>query len=180
MLRRALALGADRAIHIETNKDLEPLAVAKLLQKIVERENPEMLILGKQAIDGDNCQTSQLVAGLLKWPQGMFASVIEIKLEEKKIHVTREIDGGLEVLALDLPAVVSADLRLNTPRFAKLQNIMKARKMPIETLTPESLGVNVDPRIEVVSVTDPPIRAGGIKVKSVQELVDKLRSDGVL
>jgi len=179
-LRTAMALGADRSIHIETSKELQPLAVAKLLRKIVDKEFPQLVITGKQAIDDDSNQTGQLLAGMLGWSQGMFASKVEVKSEEKKLHVTREVDSGLETLSLSLPSVISADLRLNQPRFAKLQNIMKARKMTIEKFTPEELGVDITPRLKVLSVTDPPTRKAGIKVGSVKELVEKLKKEGVL
>jgi len=179
-LRTAMALGADRSIHVETTKELQPLAVAKLLGKVVEREKVQLVFTGKQAIDDDSNQTGQLLAGLLGWAQGTFASKVEFKQDENKVTVTREVDGGLETLSLPLPAVISADLRLNQPRFAKLQNIMKARKMNIEKLTPEELGVDITPRLKVLSVTEPPTRKSGIKVASVQELVEKLKKEGVL
>jgi electron transfer flavoprotein beta subunit len=178
-LRTALALGADKAIHVETDKELQPLAVAKLLQQLVLKEKPELIITGKQAIDDDSNQTAQLLAGLLGWPQATFASKVEIAAKDKA-NVTREVDGGLETISVTLPAVISADLRLNQPRFAKLQNIMKARKMTITKFTPEDLGVNIEPRLKVLSVDDPPARQGGKKVKDVQELVEKLKADGVI
>eukprot|EP01125_Pyxidicula_operculata_P001618 TRINITY_DN11462_c0_g1_i1.p1 TRINITY_DN11462_c0_g1~~TRINITY_DN11462_c0_g1_i1.p1 ORF type:complete len:266 (-),score=81.89 TRINITY_DN11462_c0_g1_i1:57-833(-) len=184
-LRTALALGADRAIHVDVPNgkdneptDVQPLAVAKLLSKVVQKETPELVFLGKQAIDDDSNQTGQLLAGLLGWNQAMFASKVEV--DGNNVLVTREIDGGLETVKSPLPAVVSADLRLNTPRFAKLQNIMKARKMPIEVITPETLGVDITGRLKVVSVEEPPGRKAGVKVASVQELVEKLKSAGVL
>jgi len=178
-LRTALALGADKAIHVQTDKELEPLAVAKLLQEIVKRETPDLVITGKQAIDDDSNQTAQLLAGLLGWPQATFAAKVEIAAKDN-VSVTREIDGGVETLKVALPAVISADLRLNQPRFAKLQNIMKARKMPITTFTPQELGVDVEPRLKLLSVEEPPARKGGAKVKDVKDLVAKLRADGVL
>jgi len=178
-LRTALALGADRAIHVETEKELEPLAVAKLLQEIVKKESPELVITGKQAIDDDSNQTAQLLAGLLNWSQGTFAAKVEIAAKDKAL-VSREIDGGVETLSVPLPAVISADLRLNQPRFAKLQNIMKARKMPIQKFTPQELGVDVEPRLKILSVEEPPARKGGVKVMDAKELVAKLKADGVL
>eukprot|EP01124_Arcella_intermedia_P018937 TRINITY_DN26061_c0_g1_i1.p1 TRINITY_DN26061_c0_g1~~TRINITY_DN26061_c0_g1_i1.p1 ORF type:complete len:259 (-),score=74.45 TRINITY_DN26061_c0_g1_i1:47-802(-) len=177
-LRTAMALGADRSIHVETNQELQPLAVAKILMKIVQKESPQLVFTGKQAIDDDSNQTAQLLAGLLGWPQGTFLSKVEVG--DNSLLVTREVDGGLETLSLPVPAVLSSDLRLNQPRFAKLQSIMKARKMPIEKLTPEEMGVDVTPRLKVVSVTEPPTRKAGIKVASVEELVAKLKKDGVL
>jgi electron transfer flavoprotein beta subunit len=179
-LRTAMAMGADRSIHIETDKELQPLAVAKLLKKLVDNEKPELVILGKQAIDDDSNQTGQLLAGLLDWPQGTFASKIELDSGAKKVVVTREVDGGLETLNLSLPSVLTCDLRLNQPRFAKLQDIMKARKKPIEKKTPEELGVDVAPRLETVQVDEPPVRQAGIKVTTVQDLVDKLKKQGML
>eukprot|EP01123_Difflugia_compressa_P015351 TRINITY_DN855_c0_g3_i1.p1 TRINITY_DN855_c0_g3~~TRINITY_DN855_c0_g3_i1.p1 ORF type:complete len:253 (-),score=60.76 TRINITY_DN855_c0_g3_i1:84-842(-) len=179
-LRTAMALGADRSIHVETNQDIQPLGVAKVLQKIVLKENPQLVFTGKQAIDDDSNQTAQLLAGLLGWNQATFTSKVELKPEEEKAVVTREVDGGLETLSVNLPSVLSADLRLNQPRFAKLQNIMKARKMPIERLTPEQVGVDITPRTKIISVTEPPSRKSGVKVDSVTELVDKLKKEGIL
>eukprot|EP01123_Difflugia_compressa_P015352 TRINITY_DN855_c0_g3_i3.p1 TRINITY_DN855_c0_g3~~TRINITY_DN855_c0_g3_i3.p1 ORF type:complete len:253 (-),score=62.75 TRINITY_DN855_c0_g3_i3:84-842(-) len=179
-LRTAMALGADRSIHVETNQDIQPLGVAKVLQKIVLKENPQLVFTGKQAIDDDSNQTAQLLAGLLGWNQATFASKVELKPDEEKVIVTREVDGGLETLSVNLPSVLSADLRLNQPRFAKLQNIMKARKMPIERLTPEQVGVDVTPRTKILSITEPPTRKSGVKVNSVEELVDKLKKEGIL
>ena len=174
-LRTALAMGADRGILVETDKDLQPLAVAKLLQALVVREEPGLVILGKQAIDDDNNQTGQMLAALLGWPLGTFAS--KVVLKDNQVEVTREIDGGLETVSLDLPAVVTTDLRLNEPRYATLPNIMKAKKKPIDTHTPEALGIDVTPRLIVVKVAEPPPRKPGIRVGSVAELVDKLRNE---
>jgi electron transfer flavoprotein beta subunit len=175
VLVTALAMGADRGIHVVTDVALEPLGVAKLLQKIAERENPGLVLLGKQAIDDDCNQTGQMLAALLGWPQGTFAS--KLTLDGGEIQVTREIDGGLETVALTLPAVVTTDLRLNTPRYATLPNIMKAKKKPIEELTPDGLGVDVSPRIETVKVAEPAKRAPGIKVADVAELVRRLHEE---
>ena len=174
-LRTALAMGADRGILIHTDIDVEPLAVAKLLKGVVEAESPDMVILGKQAIDGDNNQTGQMLAALLGWPQGTFAS--EVKPEDGKVTVTREIDGGLQTLKLNMPAIITTDLRLNEPRYASLPNIMKAKKKPIDEKTPEDFGVDVSPRLEVVKVTEPPEREAGIKVETVAELVEKLKNE---
>ncbi|MCX8086439.1 MAG: electron transfer flavoprotein subunit beta/FixA family protein [Rhodocyclaceae bacterium] len=174
-LRQALALGADRALLVETTVELQPLAVAKLLKAIVDREAPRLVILGKQAIDDDANQTGQMLAALLDWPQATFASKVAVRGEE--IEVTREIDGGLETLAMTLPAVVTTDLRLNEPRYATLPNIMKAKKKPLETLTPAELGVDVAPRLATLKVEEPPARKAGVKVASVAELVDKLRHE---
>ncbi len=174
-LRTALAMGADRGILIQSDVALEPLAVAKLLKAVVERESPELVILGKQAIDGDNNQTGQMLAALLGWAQGAFISKLE--LADGAAKVTREVDGGLENLSLKLPAVVTVDLRLNEPRYASLPNIMKAKKKPIEQLTPEDLGVDVAPRLEVLEVVEPPARKAGIKVESVADLLDKLKNE---
>ncbi len=174
-LRTALAMGADRAILIQTDNELQPLAIAKLLKKIVEKEQPGLVLMGKQSIDGDNNQTGQMLAGLLGWGQATFASKIDIG--DGKATVKREIDGGLETLNLKLPAIVTTDLRLNQPRFASLPNIMKAKQKPLETLTPESLGVDITPRVQTLKVEDPPVRKAGIKVASTEELVDKLRNE---
>ena len=174
-LRTALAMGADRGILIQTDVDVEPLAVAKLLKAVVEAESPDMVILGKQAIDGDNNQTGQMLAALLGWPQGTFAS--EVTPEDGKVTVTREIDGGLQTLKLNMPAIITTDLRLNEPRYASLPNIMKAKKKPIDEKTPEDFGVDVSPRLEVVKVTEPPEREAGIKVETVAELVEKLKNE---
>lgn len=175
VLRTALAMGADRGLLIEADATLEPLAVAKLLQALVAREEPGLVILGKQAIDDDASQTGQMLAALLGWSQGTFAS--EVALDNGGLKVTREIDGGLETLALTLPAVVTADLRLNEPRFAKLPAIMKAKKKPLESLTPDALGVAIERRLKVLQVAEPPEREGGIRVQSVDELVEKLKND---
>ncbi len=174
-LRTALAMGADRAIHVQTDAELQPLAVAKLLQAVVEREQPGMVILGKQAIDDDSNQTGQMLAALLGWSQGTFASKIE--LADGHVEVTREIDSGLEKIKIDMPAIITADLRLNEPRYASLPNIMKAKKKPLDTLTPEELGVDVTPRLSYLSVEEPAKRQAGVKVADVAELVEKLRSE---
>jgi electron transfer flavoprotein beta subunit len=174
-LRTALAMGADRAIHIQTDAELQPLAVAKLLQAVAEREQPGLIILGKQAIDDDSNQTGQMLAALLGWPQGTFASRLE--LADGELQVTREVDAGLEKVILKLPAVVTSDLRLNEPRYASLPNIMKAKRKPIDVLTPEELGVDVTPRLKFVKVEEPAKRQAGVKVASVAELVDKLRRE---
>ena len=174
-VRTALAMGADRGIHVLTEAELQPLAVAKLLQAVVGRENPGLVILGKQAIDDDCNQTGQMLAALLGWPQGTFAS--KLVLADGKIEVTREVDGGLQTLVLDLPAVITTDLRLNEPRYASLPNIMKAKKKPIDRLTPDELGVDVAPRLETLVVVEPPKRATGVKVDSVAALVDRLRNE---
>ena len=174
-LRTALALGADRAIHIEEATELEPLAIAKLLKAVVEREQPQMVLLGKQSVDADNNQTGQMLAGLLGWPQGTFLSKVGVNGGE--VDVVREIDGGLETLKLKLPAVLTTDLRLNEPRFASLPNIMKAKQKPLAKLTVAELGVNVAPRVKTLKVEAPAGRKAGIKVGSVQELVDKLRNE---
>jgi len=174
-LRTALALGADRAILVETELEVEPLGVAKLLKSVVEKENPDLIILGKQAIDDDSNQTGQMLASLLSYAQGTFAS--EIKINDKKISVTREVDGGLQTVSLHLPAVVTTDLRLNEPRYASLPNIMKAKKKPLDTLTPEELNVDPSPKIETLKVSPPPERAAGVIVDSVEELLEKLRNE---
>ena len=174
-IRTALAMGADRGIHVKTDEELQPLAVAKLLAKIVEQESPDAVILGKQAIDDDSNQTGQMLAGLLGWSQGTFAS--EIVLADGKANVTREIDGGLQTIAINLPAIVTTDLRLNEPRYASLPNIMKAKKKEISEMTPEELGVDIAPRLTTLKVTEPPKREGGIKVETVSELVDKLKNE---
>jgi len=175
VLVTAMAMGADRAIHVVTGAALEPLAVAKLLAKIAARENPGLVILGKQAIDDDCNQTGQMLAALLAWPQGTFAS--KLALDGSGAEVTREIDGGLETVALTLPAVVTTDLRLNQPRYATLPNIMKAKKKPIEELTPEGLGVKVGPRMQILKVEEPAKRPPGIKVADVPELVRRLHEE---
>jgi electron transfer flavoprotein beta subunit len=175
VLRTAMAMGADRAIHVVTEAALEPLAVAKLLAKIADKEKPGLVVLGKQAIDDDCNQTGQMLAALLDWPQGTFASKVE--MNGGAVQVTREVDGGLETVALTLPAVVTTDLRLNQPRYATLPNIMKAKKKPIEEMKPEDLGVDVSPRISILKVAEPPKRAAGIKVGSVHDLVKKLHEE---
>lgn len=175
-LRTALALGADRAILVETGDvDLQPLAVAKLLKAVSEREQPGLAILGKQAIDDDANQTGQMLAALLGWPQATFAS--KVVIADGRAEVTREIDGGLETLSVRLPAVVTTDLRLNEPRYATLPNIMKAKKKPIETLSPAELGVDIAPRLTTLNVVEPPQRHAGVKVADVAELVAKLRDE---
>ncbi len=174
-IRTALALGADRGILVESAEELQPLAVAKLLQAIVVKEGVDLVIVGKQSIDGDNNQTGQMLAALAGMSQGSFAS--ELLIENGKARVTREIDGGLQTVELALPAVVTTDLRLNEPRYASLPNIMKAKKKPLDTLTPAELGVDVSPRMRVLKVEPPPERKAGIKVGSVAELVDKLRNE---
>jgi electron transfer flavoprotein beta subunit len=174
-LRTALALGADRAILVETDVELQPLAVAKLLAAIAAKEQPQLVILGKQAIDDDASQTGQMLAALLDWPQAAFASKVDIA--DGRATVKREVDGGLETLEMKLPAVVTTDLRLNEPRYATLPNIMKAKKKPMETTTPTALGVDVTPRVVTLKVVEPPRRKGGGKVADVQELVAKLRNE---
>ncbi len=174
-IRTALAMGADRGILVETTVELQPLAVAKMLKAIVAKEEPRLVIMGKQAIDDDMNATGQMLAALLDWPQGTFASKLEISADT--LMVTREIDGGLETLTLTLPAIITTDLRLNEPRYASLPNIMKARKKPIETIKPEVLGVDPAPRLRLVSVAEPPKRTAGKKVGSVAELVSKLRTE---
>ena len=174
-LRSGLAMGADRGILIETDDVLEPLAVAKLLKVVVEREEPGLVLLGKQAIDGDNNQTGQMLAGLLNWSIGSFVSKLETG--DGSISVVREVDGGLEKVRLKSPAIVTVDLRLNEPRYASLPNIMKAKKKPIDMFTPEDLGVGVAPRVTVLKVVEPPARDSGVKVSSAAELVEKLRQE---
>jgi len=174
-LRTGLAMGADRGILIETDEALEPLAVAKLLKVVVEREEPGLVLLGKQAIDGDNNQTGQMLAGLLNWSIGSFVSKLEVS--DDSISVVREVDGGLEKVRLKSPAIVTVDLRLNEPRYASLPNIMKAKKKPIDVFTPEDLGVGVAPRVTVLKVVEPAARDAGVKVSSAAELVEKLRQE---
>src|SRR5713226_4550255 len=174
-LRTALAIGADRAILVETTEELQPLAVAKLLKAICQKESPRLVIMGKQAIDDDSNQTGQMLAALLGWPQATFAS--KIKLAGPDAKVTREVDGGLETVSIKLPAVITTDLRLNEPRYASLPNIMRAKKKPIATTTPEALGVDATPRLVVLKVEEPAKREGGHKVGSVAELVDKLKTE---
>ena len=174
-LRTCLALGADRAILVETEADLEPLAIAKLLKAIYDQEQPGIVILGKQSIDGDNSQTGPMFAALTGLPQGTFAS--NLTVDGDTAEVTREVDGGLQTVSLKMPIVVTTDLRLNEPRYASLPNIMKAKRKPMDTMTPEALGVDVARRTEVTNVAPPPARQAGIKVENVDELVDKLRND---
>ncbi len=174
-IRTALAMGADRGILVKTEDRVEPLAVAKILKAIAEQEKPDIMILGKQAIDDDCNQTGQMLAALLGWPQGTFASKIETA--DGKLNVTREVDGGLQTVEINLPAVITTDLRLNEPRYASLPNIMKAKKKPIDQKTPEDFGVDIEPRLSVLKVTDPPPRTAGVIVDSVAELVDKLRNE---
>ena len=174
-IRTALAMGADRGILVETDAELQPLAVAKLLKALVEKEQPRLIIMGKQAIDDDMNATGQMLAALLGWAQGTFASKVEMNGDA--LTVTREIDGGLETLELQLPAIVTTDLRLNEPRYASLPNIMKARKKPIETIKPADLGVDPAPRLTLVKVAEPPRRQAGAKVGSIAELVQKLRTE---
>ncbi|MDP7099553.1 MAG: electron transfer flavoprotein subunit beta/FixA family protein [Rhodospirillales bacterium] len=174
-IRTALAMGADRGIHVETNDDVEPLAVAKLLKAIIEKENPDLVILGKQAIDDDSNQTGQMLAALMGWSQGTFAS--ELKISDGKANVTREIDGGLETIQINMPAVVTTDLRLNTPRYASLPNIMKAKKKPIDEFSPADLGVDISARLTTLKVTEPSSRDAGVIVEDVAELVDKLKNE---
>ena len=168
-------MGGDRGIHVETDQEIQPLAVAKILQKIVETEQPELIIVGKQAIDDDCNQTGQMLAGLLGWAQGTFASKLVIDGEEA--HVTREIDGGLQTVALKMPCVVTVDLRLNTPRYASLPNIMKAKKKPIAKMNLDEIGVDAQPRLSLALVAEPPTRTAGVRVESVADLVDKLRNE---
>ena len=174
-IRTALAMGADRGILIEADQDVEPLAVAKLLKAVVEKEEPGLVIVGKQAIDDDSNQTGQMLSAMLDWPQATFAS--EIKIDGDAADVTREIDGGLETINIGLPAVVTTDLRLNEPRYASLPNIMKAKKKPIDTMTVGDLGVDIAPRLEILKVEEPPKREAGIKVADAAELADKLHNE---
>ena len=174
-IRTALAMGADRGILVQTDAELQPLAVAKLLKAIVEKEQPKLVILGKQAIDDDCNQTGQMLSALLGWSPGTFAS--KVKVEGEQLLVTREVDGGLETVKLKLPSIVTTDLRLNEPRYASLPNIMKAKKKPIETMTPDQLGVDAAPRLVTLKVEEPPKRQAGKKVGSVQELVAALRNE---
>ncbi len=174
-LRTALAIGADRAILVETDAELQPLAVAKLLKAVCAKENPQVAILGKQAIDDDANQTGQMLAALLGWPQATFAS--KVVVAEGKAQVTREVDGGLETLSLKLPAVVTTDLRLNEPRYVTLPNIMKAKKKPLEVLKPDALGVDVAPRLKTLKVVEPAKRKAGVKVPDAAALADKLRNE---
>lgn len=172
-LRQALALGVDRAIHIESEDSPEPLTVAKALKHVVSDEKPEIVILGKQAIDDDCNQVGQMLAALLDWPQGTFISALEVAGDKAK--VTREIDGGLEEIELTLPAIITTDLRLNTPRYATLPNIMKAKQKPLATISLESMGINAQPRLKVIKVAEPPVRQGGKKVSDIQEIIEQIR-----
>lgn len=174
-LRTALALGADKAILVKTDDEIQPLAVAKILKEVVSKEAPQMVIMGKQSIDGDNNQSGQMLAALLDWPQGTFAS--DVIVSDGKVAVTREVDGGLETVGLNLPAVVTTDLRLNEPRFASLPNIMKAKRKPLEEITPADLGVDITPRTNTLKVESPAKREAGIKVESVAQLVEKLKNE---
>ena len=174
-LRTAMAIGADRGILVQTNEELQPLAVARLLKTLVDKEDPQLVILGKQAIDDDANQTGQMLAALLGLPQATFAS--KVAIADGKATVTREIDGGLETLSMSLPAIVTTDLRLNEPRYVTLPNIMKAKKKPLETVTPADLGVNVAPRLKTLKVEEPPKRSAGVKVADVAELVAKLKNE---
>lgn len=174
-LRTALAVGADRAIHVTTAEELQPLGVAKLLKALVDREQPQLIILGKQAIDDDSNQTGQMLAALTNLPQATFASKVDVA--DSKVEVSREVDGGLETVSLDLPAVITTDLRLNSPRYVTLPNIMKAKKKPLEALTPADLGVDVAPRLKTLKVSEPPRRAGGVMVPDVATLVEKLKNE---
>ena len=174
-LRTAMAIGADRGILVETSEELQPLAVAKLLKALVDKEKPDLVILGKQAIDDDCNQTGQMLAALLDWPQATFASKVEVA--DGHATVTREVDGGLETVKLKLPAVITTDLRLNEPRYVTLPNIMKAKKKPLDTVKPADLGVDVTPRIKTLKVSEPPKRSAGIKVADVATLVDKLKNE---
>ena len=174
-IRTALAMGADRGILVETDDELQPLAVAKLLKAVCEKENPDLVIVGKQAIDDDSNQTGQMLSALLGWSQGTFAS--ELKFADGAVNCTREVDGGLETLTLKMPAVITTDLRLNEPRYASLPNIMKAKKKPIDTMSPGELGVDTAPRLTTIKVTEPAGRDAGVMVESVAELVDKLKNE---
>ena len=174
-IRTALALGADRGVLVETDAEMQPLAIAKVLKAVVEKEQPQLIILGKQAIDGDNSQTGQMLAALCNYSQATFAS--EIEITDGAAAVTREVDGGLETITVKLPAVVTTDLRLNEPRYASLPNIMKAKKKPIDTYSPEELGVDITPRFKTLKVVPPAEREAGIVVENVEELVDKLKNE---
>ena len=174
-IRKALAVGVDRGIHVKADGIVEPIAVAKILQKIVDKEKPDLVFMGKQAIDDDCNQTGQMLSALLNWPQATFASKIEIK--DNKLEVVREVDEGLETIEVNIPAVVTCDLRLNEPRYASLPNIMKAKKKPIEQINTSDLGVDITPRVQQIKVEEPPKRKSGIKVASVEELVQKLKNE---
>ncbi len=177
-IRTALAMGADRGVHVKTDATVEPLAVAKLLKAIIGAEQPGLVIMGKQAIDDDMNATGQMLAALMGWPQGTFAS--KVSLGEGTVDVTREVDGGAQTVGLKLPAIVTTDLRLNEPRYASLPNIMKAKKKPLDETSPEALGVDVSPRLKVLKTAEPPVRMAGVKVASAAELVSKLKTAGVL
>ena len=174
-VRKALAVGADRGIHVKADGIIEPLAVSKILKAVVEKENPDLVFMGKQAIDDDCNQTGQMLAALLNWPQATFASKIDVK--EKSLEVTREVDEGLETIEVNIPAIVTCDLRLNEPRYASLPNIMKAKKKPLDQMSATDLGVDTKPRIEQIKVEEPPKRKAGIKVANVAELVNKLKNE---
>ena len=174
-VRKALAVGADRGIYVKADGIIEPLAVAKILQKIVDKEKPDLVLMGKQAIDDDCNQTGQMLSALLNWPQATFVSKIEIK--DKKLEITREVDEGLEIIEVNVPAIITCDLRLNEPRYASLPNIMKAKKKPLETLSALDLGVDTTPRVQQIKVEEPPKRKSGIKVANVTELVQKLKNE---
>ena len=174
-VRKALAVGADRGIHVKADGLVEPLAVSKILKNIVEKEKPDLVFMGKQAIDDDCNQTGQMLSALLNWPQATFASKIEVK--EKSLEVTREVDEGLETIEVNVPAIITCDLRLNEPRYASLPNIMKAKKKPLEQINASDLGIDINPRIEQIKVEEPPKRKAGIKVASVEELVQKLKNE---
>ena len=174
-IRKALAGGVDRGIHVKVDSIIEPFAVSKILQKIIDKEKPDLVFMGKQAIDDDCNQTGQMLAALLNWPQATFASKIEVK--DKSLEVTREVDEGLETIEVNIPAIVTCDLRLNEPRYASLPNIMKAKKKPLEQINASDLGIDTKPRIELIKVEEPPKRKAGIKVASVAELVQKLKNE---
>jgi electron transfer flavoprotein beta subunit len=174
-IRTALAMGADRGIHVATDEEIEPLAIAKILKAIAVKENPDLIILGKQAIDDDSNQTGQMLAALLDWPQGTFAS--EMTIDDGIVHIVREIDGGLETLKLKIPAIITTDLRLNTPRYASLPNIMKAKKKIIDEISPMDLGVDISARLTTLKVEEPSSREAGVIVEDVAQLVDKLRNE---
>lgn len=174
-IRTALAMGCDRGVHVETDEELQPLAVAKLLKGIIEKETPDLVILGKQAIDDDSNQTGQMLSALLGWSQGTFASKLE--LADSAANVTREVDGGLETIKINMPCVITTDLRLNVPRYASLPNIMKAKKKQIDVMSPDDLGVDITPRLETLKVTEPAKREAGAVLESVAELVDKLKNE---
>ena len=174
-LRTALAIGADKGILVGTDEDVQPLEVAKILKEVIKKNSPDLVLMGKQAIDDDSNQTGQMLSALLGWPQGTFASKLEIN--GKKINVTREIDGGLETLSMELPAIVTTDLRLNEPRYASLPNIMKAKQKPIEKISPSDLNIEIKQRLKTLKVTEPPKKESGIKIDSVQELISKLHNE---